>query len=96
MPKAFSQPFKAATLFTAFTRPMILLRTSFASGHDGRICSDPEEISTPLTKKNKKKEIKKKKKEQNSTTKETRRRREEEEGDAKKKKETRRRRKASR
>ena len=41
---------------------MILLRTSFASGHDGRICTDPEEISTTLTKKNKKKEIKKKKK----------------------------------
>ena len=41
---------------------MILLRTSFASGHDGRICTDPEGISTTLTKKNKKKEIKKKKK----------------------------------
>ena len=45
---------------------MILLRKSFASGHDGRICTDPEEISTTLTKKNKKKEIKKKKEEKAS------------------------------
>ena len=41
---------------------MILLRTSSASGHNGRICTDPEEISTTLTKKKKKKEIKNKKK----------------------------------
>ena len=60
MPKAFSQPFKAATLFTAFTRPMILLRTSFASGHGGRTCTDPEEISTTLTKKKRKQKERKK------------------------------------
>ena len=41
---------------------MILLRTSFASGHDGRICTDPDEISTTLTNKNKKKRNKEKKK----------------------------------
>ena len=39
---------------------MILLRTSFASGHDGRICTDPDEISTTLTNKNKKKRNKEK------------------------------------
>ena len=33
---------------------MILLRTSFASGHGGRTCTDPEEISTTLTKKKRK------------------------------------------
>ena len=57
LPTAFPQPFEAASLVTAFTRPMILLRTSFASGHGGRTCTDPEEISTTLTKKkeNKKK-----------------------------------------
>ena len=61
LPTAFPQPFEAASLVTAFTRPMILLRTSFASGHGGRTCTDPEEISTTLTKKkeNKKKERKK-------------------------------------
>ena len=41
---------------------MILLRTSSASGHNGRICTDPEESMTTLTKKKKKKEIKNKKK----------------------------------
>ena len=61
LPTAFPQPFEAASLVTAFTRPMILLRTSFASGHGGRTCTDPEEISTTLTKKreNQKKERKK-------------------------------------
>ena len=59
LPTAFPQPFEAASLVTAFTRPMILLRTSFASGHGGRTCTDPEEISTTLTKK--KKKIKRKK-----------------------------------
>ena len=61
LPTAFPQPFEAASLVTAFTRPMILLRKSFASGHGGRTCTDPEEISTTLTKKkeNKKKERKK-------------------------------------
>ena len=55
LPTAFPQPFEAASLVTAFTRPMILLRTSFASGHGGRTCTDPEEISTKLTKKKKRK-----------------------------------------
>ena len=59
LPTAFPQPFEAASLVTAFTRPMILLRTSFASGHGGRTCTDPEEISTKLTKKKKKTKRKK-------------------------------------
>ena len=61
LPTAFPQPFEAASLVTAFTRPIILLRTSFASGHGGRTCTDPEEIGTTLTKKQNKKENKKKK-----------------------------------
>ena len=61
LPTAFPQPFEAASLVTAFTRPIILLRTSFASGHGGRTCTDPEEIGTTLTKKKNKKENKKKK-----------------------------------
>ena len=62
LPTAFPQPFEAASLVTAFTRPMILLRTSFASGHGGRTCTDPEEISTTLTKKKKKTKRKKERK----------------------------------
>ena len=54
LPTAFPQPFEAASLVTAFTRPMILLRTSFASGHGGRTCTDPEDISTTLTTKKRK------------------------------------------
>ena len=60
LPTAFPQPFEAASLVTAFTRPIILLRTSFASGHGGRTCTDPEEISTTLTKKKKQKRKQKK------------------------------------
>ena len=45
---------------------MILLRTSFASGHDGRICIDPEEISTTLTKEEQEKRNKEKKEEKAS------------------------------
>ena len=63
LPTAFPQPFEAASLVTAFTRPIILLRTSFASGHGGRTCTDPEEIGTTLTKKKTKKKTKKRKKE---------------------------------
>ena len=62
LPTAFPQPFEASSLVTAFTRPMILLRTSFASGHGGRTCTDPEEISTTLTKKKKKTKRKKERK----------------------------------
>ena len=60
LPTAFPQPLEAASLVTAFTRPMILLRTSFASGHGGRTCTDPEEISTTLTKKKRKQKERKK------------------------------------
>ena len=60
LPTAFPQPFEAASLVTAFTRPMILLRTSFASGHGGRTCTDPEDISTTLTTKKKKTKERKK------------------------------------
>ena len=69
LPTAFPQPFEAASLVTAFTRPMILLRTSFASGHGGRTCADPEEIGTALTKKkeNKKKKERKKDREEKAS-----------------------------
>ena len=61
LPTAFPQPFEAASLVTAFTRPMILLRTSFASGHGGRTCTDPEDISTTLTTKKRKQKKERKK-----------------------------------
>ena len=61
LPTAFPQPLEAASLVTAFTRPMILLRTSFASGHGGRTCTDPEDISTTLTTKKRKQKKERKK-----------------------------------
>ena len=67
LPTAFLQPFEAASLVTAFTRPMILLRTSFASGHGGRTCTDPEEISTKLTKKKRKLKERKKDREEKAS-----------------------------
>ena len=67
LPTAFPQPFEAASLVTAFTRPMILLRTSFASGHGGRTCTDPEEISTKLTKKQRKLKERKKDREEKAS-----------------------------
>ena len=67
LPTAFPQPFEAASLVTAFTRPMILLRTSFASGHGGRTCTDTEEISTKLTKKKRKLKERKKDREEKAS-----------------------------